>query len=384
MKNIETPNLYIKSWCGDLEAGALEQAMHIAQLPFAFRHVALMPDAHQGFGMPIGGVLATRDTIIPNAVGVDIGCGMLACKTKLQEISRDEIKKVLGIVRRIVPVGFNHRKTPLDINEPPAQRHAPIANEEYESARYQVGTLGGGNHFIEIQRGSDGCIWYMIHSGSRNIGKKVCDYYNKLAKSLNSRRSQMVPREWDLAYLPVESDEGVQYVQEMQYCQEFAYKNREVMAGLIADAFAEATSGFDVQKTINVHHNYAHLEEHFGERVWVHRKGAISAHKGAVGIIPGSQGSKSFITRGLGNPESFSSCSHGAGRRMGRKEAQRTLSLSDEIKHMDDLGIVHGIRGAGDLDEAAGAYKDIDAVMAEQADLVEIEVELTPLGVIKA
>ena len=384
MKNIETPSLYIKSWCSEPEAGALEQAMNIAQLPFAFGHVALMPDAHQGFGMPIGGVLATQGVVIPNAVGVDIGCGMLACQTALQAMTKDEIKKVMGLVRRAVPVGFDHRKTPLEINKPPPKESAPIANQEYNSARYQVGTLGGGNHFIEIQRGSDGYIWFMIHSGSRNIGKKVCDYYNKLAKNLSGQRAVAVPGQWDLAYLPVESDEGVQYLQEMGYCQEFAYKNREVMADLIADAFAEVMHRFGVQKTINVHHNYARLERHFGADVWVHRKGAISAGKGEVGIIPGSQGSKSFITRGLGNPESFSSSSHGAGRRMGRKEAERTLSLRDEIKHMDDLGIVHGIRGAGDLDEAAGAYKNIDVVMAEQADLAAIEVELTPLGVIKA
>jgi len=310
---------------------------------------------------------------------------MLACKTTLQDIGKDEIKKIMGLVREAIPVGFHHRKTPLAIEEPPP--NAPIVQGEYQSARHQVGTLGGGNHFIEIQRGSDGYIWFMIHSGSRNLGKKVCDHYNGVAKGLNARWFSSVPPKWDLAFLPMDTEAGEQYIAEMKYCQRFAAQNRAVMFEQIRSAFGQVIRGadqFDGGDLINVHHNYAQLEHHFGKNVWVHRKGAISAREGERGIIPGSQGTKSYIVIGLGNPDSFCSCSHGAGRRMGRKEAQRTLSLAEEIARMDAKGIVHGIRNKGDLDEAAGAYKDIDVVMAEQTDLVRVQVELSPLGVIKA
>ena len=385
MQIIETAGLPIKSWCMEPEEGAVLQATHIARLPFAHHHIALMPDTHQGYGMPIGGVLAAVDAIIPNAVGVDIGCGMLACKTTLRDISKGDIKQIMGLLRKTIPVGFHHRKTPQDIPAPPEK--AAVVKAEYERARYQAGTLGGGNHFIEIQRGDDGHIWLMIHSGSRNLGKQVCDHYNALAKRMNQRDPDVVPAKWDLAYLPADTEEGAAYIAEMDYCQRFAAANRELMFVHMLDAFKEVMRGADVYgdaPIINVHHNYAGLEHHFGKDVWVHRKGAISAQAGEFGIIPGSQGTKSYIVTGRGNPESFCSCSHGAGRRMGRKEARRTLSLTAEIARMDEQGIVHGIRGVRDLDEAAGAYKDIDLVMEEQRDLVKVEVELTPLGVMKA
>ncbi|MCL2573242.1 MAG: RtcB family protein [Defluviitaleaceae bacterium] len=382
MKIIKTEGLPIKCWCNEPEEGALEQAFNIARLPFAHKHIALMPDTHQGFGMPIGGVLAAIDTIVPNAVGVDIGCGMMACRTSLTDISRDEIKQIMGLIRKVVPLGFNHRKTPVDIEDAP--KDAPIVQQEHKSARHQAGTLGGGNHFIEIQRGDDGKIWYMIHTGSRNIGKKVCGHYNALAKELNAKWKTDVPRAWDLAYLPMDTKEGQQYVTEMEYCQRFSKINRDYIAKAIDEAFGEIMQGFVVEDSYNIHHNYARHEHHFGKDVWVHRKGATSARVGETGIIPGSQGTKSYIVTGLGNPESFESCSHGAGRVMGRKQAQRSLSLEDEIRRLDDAGVVHGMRNKNDLDEAASAYKDIDIVMEEQKDLVKIKVELTPLGVIKA
>jgi len=385
MKIIKTDGLPIKSWCNEPEEGALEQAMNIARLPFAHRHIALMPDTHQGFGMPIGGVLAAIDTIVPNAVGVDIGCGMYACRTPFDDISRDEIKQIMGLVRKAVPLGFNHRKTPVEIEDAP--KDAPIVQQEHKSARHQAGTLGGGNHFIEIQRGSDGKIWYMVHTGSRNIGKKVCDHYNALAKELNAKWKVDIPRQWDLAYLPMDTKEGQRYVTEMEYCQRFSKINREYISRAINEAFAQVMGDFDpsaIEESYNVHHNYARFEHHYGRDVWVHRKGATSARAGEAGIIPGSQGTKSYIVTGLGNPESFESCSHGAGRVMGRKQAQRTLSLEDEIRRLDEAGVVHGMRNKNDLDEAASAYKDIDIVMEEQKDLVKIKVELTPLGVIKA
>jgi len=284
-----------------------------------------------------------------------------------------------------VPLGFNHRKTPVEIEDAP--KDAPIVQQEHKSARHQAGTLGGGNHFIEIQRGSDGKIWYMVHTGSRNIGKKVCDHYNALAKELNAKWKVDIPRQWDLAYLPMDTKEGQRYVTEMEYCQRFSKINREYISRAINEAFAQVMGDFDpsaIEESYNVHHNYARFEHHYGRDVWVHRKGATSARAGEAGIIPGSQGTKSYIVTGLGNPESFESCSHGAGRVMGRKQAQRTLSLEDEIRRLDEAGVVHGMRNKNDLDEAASAYKDIDIVMEEQKDLVKIKVELTPLGVIKA
>ena len=382
MKIIKTDGLQILSWCNEPEEGALEQARNIARLPFAHRHIALMPDTHQGFGMPIGGVLAAIDTIVPNAVGVDIGCGMLACRISIHDITKDEIKQVMGLVRKAVPLGFNHRKTPVEIEDAP--KDAPIVQQEHKSARHQAGTLGGGNHFIEIQRGSDGYIWFMVHTGSRDIGKKVCDHYNALAKELNARRRVDIPRAWDLAYLPTDTKEGQQYITEMEYCQRFSKTNREYIKAAIIEAFGEVMGNFTIDESYNVHHNYARREHHFGKDVWVHRKGATSAKAGEAGIIPGSQGTKSYIVTGLGNADSFESCSHGAGRVMGRKEAMRRLSLEDEIRRLDEAGVVHGMRNKNDLDEAASAYKDIDVVMEEQKDLVKIKVELTPLGVIKS
>lgn len=223
----------------------------------------------------------------------------------------------------------------------------------------------------------------MIHSGSRNLGKQVADHYNKLAVELNERWHSAIPKRWELAFLPLDSDEGQRYMTEMNFCIDFAFENRQLMMKRIITAFVDNVGNINFDPMINIAHNYARMENHFGKNVLVHRKGATSARQSEIGIIPGSQGSSSYIVRGRGNPESFESCSHGAGRRMGRKAAQRSLSLEDEIRKMDEKGIVHGMRNANDLDEAAGAYKDIDVVMAEQPDLVEPIVRLEPLAVIK-
>jgi tRNA-splicing ligase RtcB len=405
MKKFKNENeLTVFSWCEDTEEGALKQIANLAQLPFAFHHIAVMPDCHQGYGMPIGGVLATKDVIIPNAVGVDIGCGMCAVKTSLTEIDRETLKNIMGEIRKAVPVGFGHHKEEQDRVLMPDISNTDVKQiclREYENARTQIGTLGGGNHFIEIQKGSDGHIWIMIHSGSRNLGKQVADYYNKLAVKLNEKWQSKVQKEVELAFLPIESDEGQAYLREMNYCVDFALANRKLMMDRIKDIFEKVAfeDGFSVKgnnpleciptstiyfdEIINIAHNYASLENHFGENVFVHRKGATLAREGTTGIIPGSQGTKSYIVKGLGNKDSFESCSHGAGRKMGRKEAERTLNLEEEIKRLDDQGIIHAIRGKGDLDEAAGAYKPIDVVMESQKDLVEILVELSPLAVIK-
>lgn len=402
MKEITTEKLPIKMWLEEIEDGAMEQIKHLANLPFAFKHIAIMPDSHQGYGMPIGGVLATTDVIIPNAVGVDIGCGMCAVKTSLTELDTETLKKIMGEIRKCIPVGFNKHKEEQDTSLMPEftlnplyiepkmgvdkeKNLLPIVAQEYKNALLSIGTLGGGNHFIEIQKGNDGHIWIMIHSGSRNLGKQIADHYNKLAIELNKKWHSSIPEEWELAFLPVNSKEGKAYIKEMQFCVDFALANRKLMMSRVISCFYEAITAdnFKELEFINIAHNYASLETHFGKEVWVHRKGATLATQDTIGIIPGSQGTKSYIVRGKGNMFSFNSCSHGAGRKMGRKEAERTLNLEEEIKRLDDQGIIHAIRGVKELDEAPGAYKDIDIVMKNQQDLVDIVVELTPLGVVK-
>ncbi|TAJ14548.1 RtcB family protein [Marinilabiliaceae bacterium JC017] len=382
---ISTENRPIKMWLDEIEENALTQAKNLANLPFVHRHVALMPDAHCGYGMPIGGVLAAKGVIIPNAVGVDIGCGMCAMRTSLEDLDTETLKRIMSHVRQRIPMGFDWHKEKQDEALMPLRDKLPLITERhYTKALYQLGSLGGGNHFIEIQHGSDGAVWIMIHSGSRNLGKQVADYYNKLAKRLNARWHSNVPVSWDLAFLPIETNEAHAYFDEMKYCVEFAFANRKLMMERVKQCFLEVLRG-EVQfdEMINIAHNYVAWENHFNENVLVHRKGATRAKAGETGIIPGSQGTKSYITEGVGAPESFESCSHGAGRKMGRKQAQRELNLESEIKRLNDKGIVHDIRGVHDLDEAAGAYKDIDTVMANQQDLVKVKVELEPLAVVK-
>ncbi|WP_066633348.1 RtcB family protein [Labilibacter marinus] len=382
---ISTENRPIKMWLDEIEENALIQAKNMANLPFVHKHVALMPDAHMGYGMPIGGVLATKGVIIPNAVGVDIGCGMCAMRTNIDDADSDTLKRIMSQIRKLIPVGFNWHKEVQDDKYMPSMDELPsIVERHIDKAKKQIGSLGGGNHFIEIQHGSDGYIWVMIHSGSRNLGNQVAQFYDKKAKALNERWHASVPASYDLAFLPIETDEAHAYMEEMNYCVDFAFANRSLMMERVQHAFQSVIKGeVEFDELINIAHNYAAWENHFGENVLVHRKGATRARLGELGIIPGSQGTKSYIVEGLGNPESFESCSHGAGRVMGRKQAQRELDLNTEIKRLDDKGIIHGIRHNKDLDEAAGAYKDIDTVMANQKDLVKIKVELEPLAVVK-
>ncbi|MCF8370805.1 MAG: RtcB family protein [Bacteroidales bacterium] len=384
---ISTENIPIKLWLNNIEEGALKQAKNIANLPFAFRHVAIMPDSHEGYGMPIGGVLATKGVIVPNAVGVDIGCGMCAVKTNLHSIQEKELKKIMGAIRNSIPLGFKHHPEKKDVMLMPSMEKVPqygIVQRQFDAARGQIGTLGGGNHFIEIQKGNDGHIWIMIHSGSRNIGLKVAEHYNRLAKKLNEQWHSEVDKKMDLAFLPIETQEAKDYFNEMQYCVDFAFANRKLMMDTIKGIFLDFVGKrFEEFDFVNIAHNYAAWENHFGSNVIVHRKGATSAREGEIGIIPGSQGTKSYIVRGKGNPESFTSCSHGAGRLMGRKQAQRELNLEAEIARLDKQGIIHSIRHKSDLDEAPSAYKNIDVVMENQSDLVDIVVELSPLAVVK-
>ena len=384
---INTEKIPIKLWLDDIEDGALEQAKNLANLPFVFRHIALMPDAHLGYGMPIGGVMATMGVVVPNAVGVDIGCGMLAVRTSLADIDIQTLKKMMGAIRKVVPVGFNHQKEKqknwLSVSEFNELLGWSVIEKEYGASLKQIGTLGGGNHFIEIQKGDDGYIWIMIHSGSRNIGYKVAKHYNNIAIEKNKKWFSSVPLGGDLAFLPLETEEGQNYLIEMHHCVQFALYNRQLMLDNIKEQFLTEFPDTRFHETINIAHNYAAIEHHFNQNVMVHRKGATSAKVGEFGIIPGSQGACSYIVKGLGNPESFESCSHGAGRKMGRKQAQRELNLEETKQLLDNLGVVHGVRNVKDLDEAPGAYKNIDEVMENQTDLVEIVTKLTPLAVIK-
>ncbi len=423
MKIVEGKNVPIKSWCNYPESGALDQAKNLASLPFVFKHIALMPDTHQGYGMPIGGVLATHNVIIPNFVGVDIGCGMCAVRTSLTEMPIELLKRIRGGSKKYqggifgsIPVGKGqqHKKAQDENLMPvvsqiqkarfkngyvcvPCEELYPIVCSEYMSALKQLGTLGSGNHFIEIQRGSDGYIWIMIHSGSRRLGYDVAKHYNTLAQEMCKKWYSNIPPfkgQDGLAFFPLDTKEGQDYLREMNYCLEYAKANRYWMINKVKEIFKETVENYwmtdkeglsnvTFDEIINIHHNYATIENHFGKNVVIHRKGATSARKGQIGIIPGSQGTSSYIVKGLGNPESFNSCSHGAGRAMSRTKARENLSLEEEQKKLDDKGILHSIRGKKNLDEASSAYKDIAVVMEEQKDLVEILVKLSPLAVVK-
>ena len=381
---ITTEKLPIKLWLNkeQMDEGALEQARNLANLPFAFKHIAIMPDTHQGYGMPIGAVLATKGVIIPNAVGVDIGCGMCSLRTNLTDIDTDDLKDIIKIIRDTIPVGFARHKKPQDHSlMPKIIGNLPIVEQEYDNALYQIGTLGSGNHFIEVQQGSDGYIWIMIHSGSRNMGFTVANHYHDLAKQLNIAAGEDVSN--DLAYLPESSEYFELYKNEMNYCLEFALANRTLMMERAKAAFTEIMPDVEFSDFINKPHNFAAEEEHFGEMVMVHRKGATRARKGEWGMIPGSQGTRSFLVKGKGEAQSFESCAHGAGRIMSRAQARKNLDFKKEIKALKDLGVLHAIRSRKDLDEAPSSYKNIDEVMRNQHDLVEVHIELQPLAVVK-
>jgi tRNA-splicing ligase RtcB len=375
---------YVWAGEGSIEGEAIRQIENASTLPTVFHHTALMPDAHVGYGISIGSVVALDNAISPAMVGVDIGCGLCAIKTSLTEIDPAKLKAIMADIRRAIPVGFEHHKTKQDQSlMPKLKGEYKIVEQEYSAALKQIGTLGSGNHFIEIQKGSDNHIWIMVHSGSRNFGLKNAEYYHQQARIINEKNFPEVPLKWDLSFLPVESELGQMYIREMQYCVEFALANRQLMMNRICEIFKDQYPNIIFEPMINIAHNYAALETHFGKSVWVHRKGATLATRDTIGIVPGSQGSKSYIVRGLGNPESFMSCAHGAGRRLGRNEARKNLNLEKEKQILESQGILHAIRSVRDLDEAPGSYKDINEVMNNQKDLVEVLVELKPLAVIK-
>lgn len=368
----------------------MEQARIVSTHPGAFHHIALMPDCHRGFGIPIGCVVACRGVLIPNAVGVDIGCGMAAVRTPLavEDLDCCDVARIIRRAAERIPVGEGgSRRHPLPL---PSEILLPswLDSRARSLASANLGTLGGGNHFIEIQAGEDGFVWLMIHTGSRNLGYRIARHHNEIAVRMQSRFGKAPA---DLAFLPEDSDEGILYVRDMETALAYARANRSAVMRDLAAAFAEVTGCRVTGEPISIHHNYASLETHFGERVWVHRKGATSARDGETGIVPGSMGTASCIVRGLGDPDSFMSCSHGAGRVLGRREACRRLSVEECRNAMQ--GVVYGtsgrdgrLRGFGegaDLSEAPAAYRNIDEVMRNQSGLVEQVLRLRPLGVLK-
>ncbi len=382
-------NRPVMIWTNHVEESAMRQIENLTTLPFLFHHLAVMPDVHTGKGMPIGGVLACKNAVIPNAVGVDIGCGMCAVKTnwKVSEISAEVLrKKIMKGIRERIPLGMSHHKEAQDEKYLPEGHDInslEIVKRRQNSIRYEVGTLGGGNHFIELQRDEDDNLWIMIHSGSRNLGKQVGDYYNNMAATLNARWHSVVSPDIQLPFLPMGSKEFGMYWNEMKYCIDFALCNRKLMMERIEEVLADALEGIAFEPMINIAHNYAAMENHFGQNVFVHRKGATLAREGVVGIIPGSQGTASYIVEGLGNPNSFCSCSHGAGRVLSRTMAIKTLDMAEEVAELEAKGIIHGIRTQKDMQEASGAYKDIEEVIANETDLVKVKTRLLPVAVIK-
>ena len=382
-------NCPVKIWTDNVEESAMRQIENLTTLPFLFHHLAIMPDVHAGMGMPIGGVLACKDAVIPNAVGVDIGCGMCAVKTnwKVADIPTDVLRKqIMRGIRKRIPLGMDHHKEAQDEKYLPTGHDIDkmeIVKRRQVSITKEVGTLGGGNHFIELQKDETDTLWIMIHSGSRNLGKLVGDYYNEKAKVLNERWYSVVSPDIRLPFLPLRTDEFDAYWLEMKYCVDFALCNRKLMMERIEEVIKDAIPEIEFEPMINIAHNYAAWENHYGQNVIVHRKGATLAREGVIGIIPGSQGTASYIVEGLGNPESFCSCSHGAGRTMSRTAAIRDLNLKEEVERLDALGIIHAIRNQDDMQEASGAYKDIETVIANEADLVKVKTRLLPVAVIK-
>ena len=391
--NTEQPEggVPIKMWTQGVpvEPEALKQLANAARLPIVFKHVAVMPDVHVGIGATVGSVIPTLKAIIPAAVGVDIGCGMMACKTTLQAADLpDNLGPLRTAIERAVPHGmtpFKQRgrdkgswETPPNLVD---QAWSTLKDEfdgicekyprlKNTNNHKHMGTLGTGNHFIEVCLDEAGAVWFMLHSGSRGVGNAIGTTFIELAKKDAERNNCHLPDE-NLAYFEEGSQYFGDYVRGVGWAQKFARLNREVMMkNLIATVSKVITKPFETHvEAVNCHHNYVWKETHFGEDVFVTRKGAVSAKKGEMGIIPGSMGARSYIVRGLGNPESFESCSHGAGRVMSRTKAKNLFTVDDQIKATEG---VECRKDANVIDEIPMAYKDIDAVMAAQKDLVEV------------
>lgn len=403
----ETTRVPIKIWLEGVKSIddiCLEQAYNLSRLPFLQHWVCLMPDTHAGMGMPIGGVIAAKNVIIPNAVGVDIGCGMAFAGTNIQVSELKEIctpngnliQSIVGDILRNIPVGFHHHKheqpcSTLDraFEELDKYEANPELLGQLDAGYFQVGTLGGGNHFIELQEDEEGFLGIMLHSGSRNFGKQVCDAFHTKARELNQKWYSSVSDDLRLAFLPTDTPEGKQYINWMNLALDFAEENRMRMM-LAVKAVLEKWVGkytdYNIEYTteINCHHNYAALEHHFGKNVWVHRKGAIRARLGELAVIPGAMGSYSYVVEGLGNDMSFHTSSHGAGRKYSRKGAMQAFTTEEVMVDLNKQGVVLGKHNKNDVaEESRFAYKNIDEVMENQKDLVKPIKKLKTIGVVK-
>lgn len=377
----------IKIWASDLEPEAEAQLRNLANLPFIHSHVSAMPDAHAGKGSTVGTVIATKGAIIPSCVGVDIGCGMHAIKMPFNANDLKDLAKLRHSIERAIPTGKNSNKDvsitariafeTLGSVTQFSQDNIKSFDRTMNNAAHAIGTLGGGNHFIEICLDTEDGVWVMLHSGSRNIGKCLAENHINGAKNLMKEYFISLP-DPDLAYLVHGTSQFNDYIHDLMWGQRFAKANRDEMKKQVLRQVFFHVYGREVAEemlkdtshlfSVDCHHNYTAIEHHQGQNVYITRKGAVSAKAGEYGIIPGSMGAKSFIVKGLGNPESFNSCSHGAGRKMSRNKAKLTFTLDDLAKQTEG---VECRKDSDVIDEIPGAYKDIDVVMANQSDLVE-------------
>ena len=384
-KVLEGGKVPVKIWTEDVEPEAEAQLLNTARLPFVFKHVAAMPDVHMGRGATIGSVVATKGAVCPAAVGVDIGCGMIAAK--LRGLNREDLGDLAALrhsIERSVPVGPDGNNRIADTVDKwggwakwdgLSQRH------DMQKARAQLGSLGGGNHFIEVCLDAEGGVWVVLHSGSRGIGNKLAQGHIEDAQADMKRLFIDLP-DPELAYFAMNTPECDLYLGDLRWAQAYALENREEMLRRVLKDVAHHVKDkpFFVDHKVNCHHNFAEVENHFGENVLVTRKGAIRARVGDLGVIPGSMGAKSYVVRGLGNKESFESCSHGAGRRMSRTKARATFTEEDLKRQTEG---VECRKDRAILDEAPGAYKPIDEVMANSTDLVEVVAELKQVLCVK-
>ncbi|MDM1019860.1 RtcB family protein [Acinetobacter sp. VNK23] len=373
----------VKIFTNDIDSDSIEQLKKMAQLQFIYSHIAVMPDVHVGKGATVGSVIPTQHAIIPAAVGVDIGCGMNAVRLNLKASQLpDNLSPLRHAIERKVPVGFELHKQikakassiiPLEKRlQPIIQKHPGLVRmlRKFDATwQKQLGTLGGGNHFIELCLDENQDVWIMLHSGSRGLGNVIGTYFIELAKKEAQHRFGHVPDK-DLSYFAEGSASFNDYVEAVEWAQNYAFENRREMMRLILEAIRPLLPPFQMTKeAINCHHNYVSRENHFGEDLLITRKGAIRAGQDELGIIPGSMGARSYIVKGKANPESFCSCSHGAGRKMSRNKAKLLFSQDDLIQQTQGIECR---KDAGVIDEIPSAYKDIDQVMANQSDLIEI------------
>ena len=375
-----TAHADVKVWTDDICENTVEQLRNTASLPIIHGHVAAMPDTHLGRGATIGSVFATREAIIPAAVGVDIGCGMVAVRTSLRaDQLPDSLRELRRGIERRIPLGpgGSHREAQIETDDHITRKFRQItAKHEVLEKRVgnrfhtQLGTLGSGNHFVEVCLDESDDVWVMLHSGSRGTGNQIGSYFIEKAKYAMGEMLGSLPDK-DLAYLRKGTELYDDYCFAVETMQQYAARNRQNMLAHVVAAMQAVLPEFTLtEQAINCHHNYVSWENHFGEDVWVTRKGAIRAREGELGIIPGSMGTRSYIVRGLGNEDSFCSCSHGAGRNFSRKEAKRRFTVKDLIEQTEGIECR---KDQGGLDEIPAAYKDIDKVMSNQTDLVTVE-----------